>query len=145
VTLFNHIFLRDDRFTEDLTGGRYPEILDLDQALLLVHEAVHVWQWQNRKATGYTPIRAGLEHVGSADPYLFDPDTRADFMSFGYEQQGSIVEEYLCCRLLAPRAERTQRLHAMLAGVFPVTPLSTPIARNVRLPWKGVEIEGICD
>jgi hypothetical protein len=33
----------------------------------------------------------------------------------------------------------------MLAGVFPVTPLSTPIARNVRLPWKGVEIEGICD
>jgi hypothetical protein len=144
VTLYNHIFLRDDRYSEDFTGG-YPATLELDQALLLLHESFHAWQWQHRKTTGYTPLRAGLEHVYSPDPYLFDTRTTAAFSSFGYEQQASIVEEYLCCRLLAPDAERTQRLHRMLARELPLTPISTPIASRILLPWRGVTIPGICD
>lgn len=144
MTLFNTILVRDDWYSENLTG-HYPEVLDLPQAMLLLHESVHVWQWQHRKKTRYSPIKAALEHVTSRDPYLFDPDTTADFASFGYEQQGSIAEEYLCCRLLAPEAERTQRLHRMLAQALPLTPLSTPIADKVLLPWKGAELKGICD
>jgi hypothetical protein len=144
ITLFNTILLRDDWASGDLTGG-WPNELDLQQALLLMHEAVHVWQWQHRPQTGYHPVKAGLEHVASPDPYLFDPATQADFASFGYEQQGSIAEEYLCCRILAPDAERTRRLHAMLSSVLPLTPLSTPVASRVLLPWRGVEIDGICD
>jgi hypothetical protein len=144
MTLFNTVFLRDDWASDNLTGD-WPRVLDLQQALLLMHEAVHVWQWQQRRSTRYHPVKAALEHVGSPDPYLFDPATRADFASFGYEQQGAIAEEYLCCSILAPDAERTRRLHAMLAEVLPLSPLSTPIAERVRLPWKGVEIGGICD
>jgi hypothetical protein len=144
MTLWNTILVRSDWAAPDLTGG-WPETLTLDQAMLLAHEAVHVWQWQNRAETRYTPFRAFREHGRSADPYLFDPDTTAEFDSFGYEQQGAIVEEYLCCRTLAPKAERTRRLHDMLAKVLPVAPLSTPIPERVLLPWKGVKIEGICD
>jgi hypothetical protein len=143
MTVFNDIFVRDDWNLPDLTGG-YPEVLDLAAAMLLAHETLHAWQWQHRHETGYHPLKAVFEHVGSADPYLFDPDTRADFASFGYEQQGSILEEYLCCRILAPDAERTRRLHEMLGQALPLTPLSRPIAREVLLPWKGVELEGIC-
>ena len=144
MTLWNTILVRSDWAAPDLTGG-WPGTLNLDQAMLLAHEAVHVWQWQNREETRYTPFRAFREHAASADPYLFDPDTTADFESFGYEQQGAIVEEYLCCRTLAPDADRTRRLHDMLAEVLPVAPLSTPIPGRVLLPWKGVTVEGICD
>ena len=143
ITLFNHIFIRDDWYAPDMTGG-WPDSLDLAQAMLLAHEMLHAWQWQHRATTGYHPLRAAVEHIGRPDPYLFDPDTPADFAAFGYEQQGAIVEEYLCCRALAPDAERTRRLHAMLAAALPVTPLSTPLARNVRLPWDGVQVDGIC-
>ena len=142
ITLFNHVFLRDDRYSDEFTDG-YPANLDLDNAMLLLHESIHAWQWQHRRETHYTPIRAGLEHFASADPYLFDTRTTAAFGSFGYEQQASIVEEYLCCRVLAPEAERTLRLHRMLAQDFSLTPLGTPIARQVTLPWRGVTIKGI--
>jgi len=144
MTVFSTVLVRSDWHERDLTGG-WPEVLDLDLAMLLAHEALHVWQWQNRDRTGYHPILAAREHVRIADPYLFDPATRAAFTDFGYEQQGAIVEEYLCCRLLAPNSERTHRLHAMLSRVLPVAPLSTPLARQVRLPWSGVELDGICD
>lgn len=144
MTLWNTILVRSDWSARDLTGGA-PAQINLVQAMLLVHEAVHVWQWQHRARTGYTPWAAAREHVARPDPYLFDPDTSADFASFGYEQQGAIVEEYLCCRVLAPQAERTLRLHEMLARVLPLTPISTPLAGQALLPWRGVQIEGICD
>ena len=63
----------------------------------------------------------------------------------GFEQQGAIVEEYVCCRALAPDAPRTKRLHEMLSEALPVADL--PGARrehDVLLPWKGVQLEGIC-
>ena len=144
MTLWDDIFVRSDWYARDLTGG-YPDRLTLPQAMLLAHEALHAWQWQHRKDTGYTPFRAVGEHLASADPYLFNPDTHADFRSFGYEQQGAILEEYVCCRTLAPAAERTKRLHDMLAQVLPVAPLSQrPKRQDILLPWRGVKLKGIC-
>jgi hypothetical protein len=68
-----------------------------------------------------------------------------DFSAFGYEQQGAIVEEYLCCAVLAPKGARTQRLHDMLSASMPVAPISALAANEVRVPWKGVQLRGICD
>jgi hypothetical protein len=144
MTLFDTVLVRHDWYAPDMTGG-YPDILDLPSAMILAHETLHVWQWQHRRQTGYTPLRAALEHFGSADPYLFDPNSDADFRAFSYEQQGAVIEEYLCCRVLAPDAARTRRLHRMIGRVLPLTPLSQPLARHVRLPWKGVELRHICD
>jgi hypothetical protein len=144
MAVFEHIYVRRDLYQEDMVEG-WPEVLPLADAMLLAHEMVHAWQWQNRALTGYHPIKAALEHTGRADPYLFDLETEADFLDYGYEQQGSIMEEYVCCRTLAPKAPRTARLHEMLGKYFALSPLDRPMTEWVALPWDGVEIEGICD
>ncbi len=147
MTIFESVHVRPDLYRDDFTradwqGQAVPDLLD---AMLLAHEATHVWQWQNRALTGYHPLKAAAEHVGNPDPYLFDPATQAEFLSFGYEQQGAIVEEFVCCRTLAPDAERTQRLYDMISKVMPVERYSDLAAEGILLPWPGVTIEGICD
>ena len=144
MTIFQSVHFGAGVYAEDFVAG-WPDRLPLPYAMLLAHEMVHVWQWQNRALTGYHPLKAVFEHVRSADPYLFDTDTETRFLDFGYEQQGSIMEEYVCCRALAPTAPRTQRLHDLLSQVFEPQTLETPLAREVLLPWRGVQIEGICD
>ncbi|SFT48300.1 hypothetical protein [Sedimentitalea nanhaiensis] len=144
VTLFNRVFFVGDWYLDNYMPD-YPERMYLIQSMLLAHELTHVWQWQNRGRTGYSPMRAAAEHGSVDDPYLFDLDGAPDFLSYGFEQQGAIVEEYVCCRALAPDAPRTQRLHAMLRESFPVADLPGPQREsNVYLPWKGAELDGIC-
>ena len=144
TVIFNTVLVRDDLFRTDFLKG-YPDHVNLLDAMLFAHEMTHVWQWQNRARTGYTPLKSLREHTGSADPYLFDPDNTRDFLDYGYEQQGSIVEEYVCCRLLDPEAPRTVRLRDMIGAHMPITRLDTVLeAPTIRVPWKGVETEGIC-
>ena len=146
VSLFNKVFFVHDWYTEDYLRD-YPGQLNLVAAMLFGHEMTHVWQWQNRARTGYHPLRAAAEHGRSEDPYLFEMDGAPRFMEYGYEQQGAIVEEYVCCRTLAPDAARTKRLHDMLKGAFPVADLPGGGQResSVLLPWRGAELKGICD
>jgi hypothetical protein len=145
VTLFNKIYFARDWYVDDYLPD-YPEKLVLVRAMLLAHEITHVWQWQNRDRTGYSPLRAASEQAVTDDPYLFDLQDARDFLSYGFEQQASIVEEYICCRALAPDAARTQRLHDMLQGAFPVRDLPDGGAgeSDVYLPWDGAETGGIC-
>lgn len=144
MALWEDVFIRKDLYRGDMVEG-WPRVLPLADAMLLAHEMVHAWQWQNRRLTGYHPVKAAFEHVGRADPYLFELGNEADFLDYGYEQQGSIMEEYVCCRVLAPEAARTERLHAMLGKYFALRPLEEPMTEWVALPWDGVEVEGICD
>ena len=143
VALFNSVMWDKDWYLEDYLPD-YPDRIGLIAAMLLAHELTHVWQWQNRNVTGYSPLRAASEHNPGADPYLFDLTATPRFTDFGYEQQGSIVEEFVCCRALAPQAPRTQRLHALIAQAMPVAPLPQSRAQDVGLPWDGVELNGIC-
>ncbi|WP_109466477.1 hypothetical protein [Albibacillus kandeliae] len=146
VTLFNRVFFDRDWYTEDYLR-EYPDAIHLTAAMLIAHEMTHVWQWQNRERTGYSPFRAAAEHGNKEDPYLFDLEGAPNFLDYGYEQQGAIVEEYVCCRSLAPEAARTQRLHDMLKVAMPVADLPRNGKResDVYLPWKGAEVKGICD
>ena len=143
VTLFNTVHFTDDWYVKNFAPD-YPDRLYLVRAMLLAHELTHVWQWQHRDRTGYHPLKAAAEHQVE-DPYLFELDEAPEFLSFGYEQQGAIVEEYVCCRALAPRAARTQRLHAMLSAAFPVETLPQSRESDVYLPWDKAELQGICD
>ena len=143
VALYNNLLFDKDWYLDDYLPD-YPDHVSLVAAMLLAHELTHAWQWQNRRETGYSPWRAAFEHGGAADPYLFDLDTEAKFSDFGYEQQGSIMEEFVCCRTLDPTAPRTARLHALISQVMPVAPLPEGRPNTVGLPWEGVEIEGIC-
>ena len=143
VAVYNTVLFDKDWYIDDYLPD-YPDRIGLIAAMLFAHEATHVWQWQNRVITGYSPLRAAAEHGGGADPYLFKVDPTQRFLDFGYEQQGSIVEEFVCCRALAPQAPRTQRLRALIAQVMPIAPLPQNRAHDVALPWDGVEVAGIC-
>jgi len=141
AVLMNRIYFARDWYAENYLPG-YPDRMSLVHAMLIAHEITHVWQWQNRAVTGYSPLRSFSEHRRSADPYLFDIATGADFLDYGYEQQASIVEEYVCCAALDPEAPRTDRLARMLRGAFPLGRLTIP--DEVILPWDGAETRGIC-
>jgi hypothetical protein len=139
IVLFDTLFLDDGIPGADLGAG---EPLPLGRAMFLVHEMTHVWQWQNRRVTGYHPARAFLEQLTIDDPYLYALEgTR--FLDYGYEQQASLVEEYLCCATLDPEGARTARLFALLRQVMPVAePGAFP--RPVTLPNPDAELAGIC-
>lgn len=144
VALFNQVYFTKDWYLDDYMRD-YPEQVNLIAAMLLAHELTHVWQWQNRKTTGYHPLRAAAEHGRQSDPYLFDLDTSPDFLAYGFEQQGAIVEEYVCCRALDPGAARTQRLHDMLGPHFDLATLpGNRREQDVALPWAEAEVQGIC-
>lgn len=140
VVLGNRITIRPDLFIADYaqtTSGR----MNLIAAMFLAHELTHVWQWQNRATTGYGPLRVSREHLVSDDPYLFEIDESRQFLDYGYEQQASLVEEYVCCAALDPNGARTGRLRALLAQV--IEPGALP-ARPTFVPWDGVQTRGIC-
>jgi len=143
VVLFNRVHFTNKWYLDDYMP-LYPDRLYLIEAMLLAHEMTHVWQWQNRDVTGYHPLKAAAEHNRIEDPYLFDSNVEHAFLDYGYEQRGAIVDEYVCCRALAPDATRTQRLHALLEDVFPVSELPQSRAHDVVLPWKDAELNGIC-
>ncbi len=143
VALWNTVLFDKDWFLDDYLPD-YPDTVGLVAAMLLAHELTHVWQWQNRGRTGYSPLRAASEHQSGTDPYLFDIKEDPKFLDFGFEQQGGIVEEFVCCRFLDPTAPRTARLHALISQEMPVAPLPQSREHNVRLPWDGVEVKGIC-
>ena len=140
VVLFNTVNVRPNVLRPDFS--RRPDgRMSLVAAMYLVHELTHVWQWQNRARTGYSPLRVGAEHAGSADPYLFDTAAQANFLDYGFEQQASLVEEYLCCQVLDPGGARTRRLQDLLSQVM--SPTALPEV-EISLPWDGVERPGIC-
>ena len=143
VALFNTVLFDKDWYIEDYLPD-YPDTIGIIAAMLFAHELTHVWQWQNRAKTGYSPLLAASEHGGSNDPYLFEIGAERAFGDFGFEQQGAIMEEYVCCRALAPKGPRTARLHALIGQVMPVKPLPQSREWNVRLPWEGAELHGIC-
>ncbi|MFO6463033.1 hypothetical protein ACK8OR_01460 [Jannaschia sp. KMU-145] len=138
LVLFETLLLRPDLARSDFAGAP----LDLSLAMFLAHEMTHVWQWQNRAWTGYHPARAFTEQVTIDDPYLLDPDPTRGFLAHGYEQQASLVEEYLCCATLDPTGGRTVRLHALLREVMPVADPAT-FPRRVTVPWAE-DLDGIC-
>jgi hypothetical protein len=144
TVLFNTIHTNPDVYSRDYLG-QYPARANILAAMFLAHEFVHVWQWQNRELTGYHPLKAAAEHRASPDPYLFDLDNQAHFLDFGYEQQGAIAGEYVCCAALAPDAPRTRRLHDLLVDVFPIQNLTAALPKTTfPLPWEDTDIPNLC-
>lgn len=115
--LYNTVHFSKEFYRADLAPG-WPDRLLLPQTLILGHELVHVWQWQQRKRTGYRPIKAGLESVFNADPYFYVPSEGEGFLAYGYEQQAALLEDYLCYALLDPKNERRGKIRQILTPYF---------------------------
>ena len=118
TVLWNRIFFAKPFYRNDFLSHS-SESADLPTRMFLAHELTHVWQWQRRDLTGYSPFRVAREHVPGGDPYVFDLSDERPFLSYPYEQQAGLVEEFVCCRALDPDAPRTERLYHLLSPVFP--------------------------
>lgn len=144
TVLFNKITINPDVSAKNYMAA-WPRAANLRAAMFLAHELVHTWQWQHRARTGYHPFKAAAEHQRLEDPYLFDLKTDAKFLDYGYEQQGTIAAEYICCAKLDPDGQRTKRLKSLLEQEFPIQGLSATLPNTpVVLPWKDAKISGIC-
>ncbi|MFT5004800.1 MAG: hypothetical protein ACI8YI_000410 [Paracoccaceae bacterium] len=140
---FNRLNIAKQLYAPDYLS-EYPDKISLPAAMLIGHELTHVWQWQNRDRTDYHPLKAAAEHAPGTDPYLLDFGTETDFLDFPFEQQGAIVEEYICCSSLDPNGARTKRLHALLRSTMPVSTIDDLPTTDVILPWKWAKTAGIC-
>ena len=144
IVLFQTLHTRPNFYLDDYIE-REDGALNLVAAMFFAHEMTHIWQWQNREITGYHPSRAFAEHLRTDDPYLFDGDNGFAFLDYGYEQQASLVEEYVCCRALDPQGARTERLRRLLSEHLDITArLSILDDVDILLPWDGAEVRGIC-
>jgi hypothetical protein len=127
-TLFDRVHLMPEFYRAD-TAPDWPNRVLIPEALIMVHELAHVWQWQNRAVTGYRPVLAALESLGNADPYFYVPSPGAGFLEYGFEQQASLIEDYLCYVLFDPKAPRRDALRDLLKPLFPVDRLDRALAR----------------
>ncbi|MFD0858235.1 hypothetical protein [Roseovarius aquimarinus] len=126
--LWNRVHFSREFYRADLAAG-WPEAARFPQGLVLAHELVHVWQWQNRRITGYRPARAALESIMNMDPYFYVPGEGASLLEFAYEQQAALLEDYLCHALYDPEAPRRAELRPLLAPWFPVDRLDAALRR----------------
>ncbi len=124
--LGNRVHFDSDLYSSDMVL-QWPEGLRIPQALVLAHELTHVWQWQNRTRTGYSPARAVAESWRLADPYFSDGETA--FFSLGYEQQAAIVEDFVCFTFANPDHPRRAELRAILEPVLPVADFEAALGR----------------
>ena len=142
---WTHVLTSPDWTIPDYAPNN-PDVINLSAAMFFAHEMIHIWQWQNRDVTGYSPFRGLAEHKPGVDPYLFDPQSEISFLEFGYEQQASLVEEFICCRTIAPNAARTERLYQTLAQVMPVQhPTQTPRPTEIYGIYENADLAGVCD
>lgn len=118
--LGNQIFLARDFYRPDMFAG-WPDRLPIGQSLLMAHELMHVWQFQNRARTGYSTLRSGAESLMAGDPYYWPGKGQSALLAFNFEAQAAIVEDYLCYTFLLPDHPRRAELAALIGPVLPVT------------------------
>ena len=127
VALFNTIWVSPVLHYDDLMVD-WPQRLPLARAILLAHEATHIWQWQNRAVTGYSPLAAAVENFKSRDPYSYTLEPGKAFLDYGFEQQARIVGDFVCHSTADPNSAKTRALSAILDPVFDTG--GTPTGRN---------------
>lgn len=117
--LRNNVFFSYRYYQSDAFRG-FPRSAPYPSSLLLAHELVHVWQWQNRARTAYTSGEAAGETIANVDPYWFEVDPGAEFFTLGYEQQGALMQDFVCYALFDRNDPKLQELAAVLRPVLPV-------------------------
>lgn len=126
--LYNSVRLADTIYLPDTMAG-WPDQILLPQGFVMIHELVHIWQWQNRKTTRYRPARAVLEQILRRDPYFYVPQEGAGLLEYGFEQQAALLEDYFCYVIFDPKNERRGRIREIIAPHFRVDRIDEILAR----------------
>lgn len=119
VALQNQLHFSRTFYASDTLHG-WPEMIRLPYAFVMLHELVHVWQWQNRDQTDFATGKAALESVRAFDPYFYELGSGLTFKDFGFEQQAAMVEDYLCYATFDPANPKRAELASVLYPVFPM-------------------------
>lgn len=117
--LEDHIYFSFDYYAEDAFEG-LPDTVPFPASILMAHELVHIWQWQHRATTQYTSLAAANESLESRDPYFWVPEAGREFLSYGYEQQAAMVQDFVCYALFDPEDPVMDELAGVLRPVLPV-------------------------
>ena len=117
--LWNLMQFDHDLYAPDM-ALQYPDRVRFPNTFILAHELTHVWQWQNRAESGYSPWRAVLEAIRLTDPYFSTRDDAPEFLSFGFEQQAAMITDFVCFTASNPDHPRRQELRELLLPVLPV-------------------------
>ncbi|MBM7068106.1 hypothetical protein [Actibacterium sp. 188UL27-1] len=115
----NQVHFSRNFYLTDIMEG-WPRQVLMPQSLILLHELVHVWQWQNRETTGYRPIRAVFEGVFQRDPYFYQAGDPEAFLDRGYEEQAALLEDYMCYAIFDPGNPRRSLIRPIISGTFRV-------------------------
>ncbi len=126
--LYNDVFISHPYYAADTLRG-WPVSVPLPQSLLMTHELVHVWQWQNRDRTEYRPAVSAGESVEHDDPYYWEAEADRPFLSYGFEQQAAMIEDYVCYRLFEPGSPRLKELQTLLGPVLPLDGFEAALAK----------------
>lgn len=126
--LYEKMNVQPEFYRPDMMPG-WPNDILVPESLLVAHEFVHIWQWQNRDLTGYRPARAAYENLANADPYFYVPGPGASFLEYGYEQQAALVEDYMCYLIFDPTASRRATVRAILEPYFQMDVLDAALGR----------------
>ncbi len=126
--LYNRMSVQPEFYRADMMPD-WPRRVLIPEVLIVAHELVHIWQWQNRALTGYRPTRAAMESLTNRDPYFYTPEPDAGFLAYGYEQQAALVEDYVCYLLFDPNAPRRAKLRRILSPYFTVDRLERALNR----------------
>ncbi|GKY88264.1 hypothetical protein [Sinisalibacter aestuarii] len=117
--LENDVYFSYRFYAADAFRG-FPDSAPYPASILLAHELVHVWQWQNRARTAYTTEGAAGETIAHVDPYWFEARRDAEFFALGYEQQGALVQDFVCYALFDRDDPKLDDLASVLRPVLPV-------------------------
>ncbi len=117
--LWNDVFFHPKYYAPNALEG-WPNSVPLPAFLVMAHELVHVWQWQNRDRTDYNPATSAGESGEGIDPYYWQDENDRPFLSYGFEQQAAMVEDYLCFRIFEPTSPRLKELRAIIEPVLPL-------------------------
>ncbi len=103
VTLQDTVYWNPRLYCEDFAAA------PVRIAAVLVHEIMHVWQFQNLKA--YHFLKAGAEHVYRwGRVYEYSLDEHEQLLDFHYEQQGQILQDFYHLKGLGRNTARYERL-----------------------------------
>lgn len=97
VTVRNKIFWSSKTYRNDFNPPN--NVAFVEDLMLLAHEITHVWQFQHKELTGYNISKVIAEHTKFGKrvyDYPIPINPNRDFLSYRYEQQGQIVQDWVC-------------------------------------------------
>ncbi len=118
VAWANRVRFPAERFRQDFTTGT------LGDAVWLVHELAHVWQWQT--LDGYHPLKAAREHLTGTDPYAYTLDPTRALLDYGWEQQAKLIEDWTRRCIQGDDAEQLAQYERVIRTAIPAPDWAPP-------------------